>query len=247
MDGGRLDLGALVARAARAWWRDFAPITLLGLALLTLPGLIAGALLGTAPASDPVWGTAATTMLGILAMLFAAAVALGVIAGDMGKPLRPAHFLAMGLSGAAAGLPVGLLFGSAAVITLIIMSLAPLAGLAGVLVAIAALALALAGLAAWLPAMPAAVAERAGTLAALRQAARLTRGNRTRLALLCLGAGLALWALAAATQGFGRIGALPPTSPGRWIGELVGVLALGLAACLPPAAYLELGARRRPR
>jgi hypothetical protein len=242
-----VDPGALVARAARAWWRDFAPITLLGLALLTLPGMVAGALLGAAPAADPMWGTAAATVLGILAMLFVAAVAVGVIAGELGRPLPPARFATMGLAGAAAGLPVGLLFGSAAVATLIVLRLAPLAGLAGVLVAAAVLALALAGLAAWLPAVPAAVAERAGTLAALRRAAQLTRGSRTRLALVCLGAGLTLWALAAATQGFGRMGALPLTSPERWIGELVGVLALGLAACLPPVAYLELGARRRPK
>jgi hypothetical protein len=240
-------MGALVARAARAWWRDFAPITLLALALLTLPGVVAGALLGAAPAADPVWGTAAATILGILAMLFFAAVAVGVIAGELGRPLPPARFATLGLAGAAAGLPVGLLFGSAAVATLIVLRIGPLAGAAGVPAAVGALALALAGLATWLPALPAAVAERAGTLAALRRAGRLTRGNRTRLALVCLGAGLALWALAAATQGFGRIGALAVADPQRWLGELVGVMALGLAACLPPAAYVELGARRRPR
>jgi hypothetical protein len=246
VDGGRLDLGALAARAARAWWRDFAPITLLGFGLLTLPGLVAGALLGAAPATDPVWGTAVATILGILAMLFFAAVAVGVVSGELGRPLPPARFALLGMAGAAAGLPVGLLFGTAAVAVLIALRLAPLAGPVGAVAGAAALALALAGLAAWLPAIPAAVAERAGTLAALRRAARLTRGERTRLALLCLGSGIALWALASATHGFGRMGALAMTAPERWIGELVGVMALGLAASLPPAAYVELGARRRP-
>ncbi len=246
MDGAGLDLGAVASRAARAWWRDFVPITLLGLGLLTMPGLVAGMLLGAAPVTDPIWGTAAATVMGILAMLFVAAVAFGVIAGELGAPLPPARFALMGLAGAAAGLPVALLFGSGAVAALIALRLAALAGPLGALAGAAALALALAGLAAWLPAIPAAVAERAGTLAALRRAARLTRGQRTRLALLCLGSGLALWALAAATHGFGRTGALAWTAPERWLGELVGVLALGLAACLPPAAYVELGARRRP-
>lgn len=246
VDGARLDLGAVIARAARAWWRDFVPITLLGLGLLTLPGLAANALLGAAPATDPVWGTATATVLGILAMLFIAAVAFGVVSGELGRPLPPGRFALMGLAGAGAGLPVALLMGSGAIAALIALRLAPLAGPLGALAGALALALALAGLAAWLPAIPAAVAERAGTLPALRRAARLTRGQRGRLALLCLGAALALWALASATHGFGRLDALAWTSPQRWLGELVGVLALGLAACLPPAAYVELGARRRP-
>ena len=232
MAGPAFDVALAIRRVGVALRRDFAAIVGGGFVAVALPALA----LGGIGAGDDRF-TLAVTARGVLAMLYVAVVAHGVVARLAGAPLPPRAFVAQGLARARPGLIVGLLFAAAIVVVMIV----ELAGRAGTAAGTLLHALAAAGVI-WavcvlLPAIPAAVAERLGPIAALRRAADLTRGSRDRiLALLAIAAftlapAAALIALLA--EGGGGVA-------GRWPTALFELLAAALLSTLPPVVYQGL-------
>ena len=250
-----LDVLGTLQLAFRLWWREFAPITGLGFALVTCPALVARAL---APwTAQTGFGTIVATTQGVLGMLFAAAVSFGALASVIGKPLPPRRFVVTGLGASQPGLVTGLTLGAGAMSIAILLILSRSLGGAGAFVALGSLVLALYGAATLLPAVPAAVAERLTPVAALERAARLTRGNRTRLMGLALLLAIGLVVLGgmvtlllfgpdATPEAMARTGAkMGFDDPGLWIALLSDLLLAGLLACVPPAVYARLALRRR--
>jgi hypothetical protein len=251
----RLDVISTLRLAVRLWWEEFAPITLLGFVLVTMPSVLAHVVLGGAQthgqAVDTTLSTFVQTLTALLMMLFACAVSYGIMSAMSGRRLRPADFIRAGLWAARPGLVVSLVLGAGTMGLSIVLLLLGRSG-GGLLLSAAVLAVAFWALALFFPAVPAAIAERKLPLEALRRSLELTRGARLKLIGLLLLVGLALLPAAgivrvvifgtnaSAQEIQAAVAQMTLTSPGLWIAELFNLLLLGLLAVLPAVVYAEL-------
>lgn len=250
-----LDVMATLQLAFRLWWREFAPITMLGFVLLTVPALVQQALAPSMGAAGA--ATVLATLRGVLGTMFAATVGFGTLASIAGRRLDPRAFITTGLAASQPGVVVGLTLGAGLVTVMIVLLIARSLGTVGALVTWVAVATALWGAATLLPAVAAAVAERLSPVAALERAARLTHGNRWRLmgmvmliglALLVTNGGVTLLRFGQALDPAKLMAAMmatPLDDPGLWVALLVQLLIAGVLACVPPAVYASLAMRRR--
>lgn len=224
----RLDVILALRHALIAFRRDFAALIVAGVLLVTLPGVAVRALPDTFD-----WGTLATTLRGVCAMLYVALVSWGVVARLAGHALPPRRYLAEGLARATPGVKVALLLGAAVVFGLILQLFARHGTLAGWALNSLLLTAALLALTTLMPAVPAAVVERLGPVAALRRAADLTAGNRDRLLALALLVGLCLGPTAALIAGIGGADGLLLRSAFEFV-------AWSLVATVPAVVYALL-------
>lgn len=248
-----LDVLLTLRLALLLWWRDFAPITLLGMQFMLFPALIARGLAGPGVTISPAAATIVQTILGVLAMLYVASVTFGIMSALVGRPLAWRRFILLGLGAAQPGLVVALVLG-VGMMTLAIVAL--LGRTLSAAIPLAAIGLGLWGLAVLMPAVPIAVAERLGPLDALARARAVTRGNRWRLVgmvaivavLLVSVAGIVtsvIFGVAATpAQMSARAAAFTLADPGLWIAEIVDMLVLGIVATIPPTAYIQMVRKR---
>lgn len=249
-----LDVGVALRLALQIFWRDFAPIVLLGLAFVTLPAVgmrLAAASIAAAP--DPTVGTVAETFRWLFVMVFVCAVTSGILSGAR----TPRGFIRAGLDNIQPGLVVALVIGVVLVTSRIAFFLlsalvpgAPFSSLLFVVACIVAFAL-------WVVAIPAALTERTLPLKALSRSAELTRGNRWRLVGMALILFLAVlppvmlvrWVIfgSAATpmQVAEIVRHMTLVSPGLWISLLTNLLIFSALSVVPAALYLIFMAGRR--
>ncbi len=231
----RFDIALAVRRIAGAFWHDFAGIVIGGFVAVTLPSVAARAM---TQGGD--FGTLATTVRAVLAMLYVAMVSHGVLSRLAGAPLPPGRFIGEGLRRARPGLEVALLLGAGVVGLLII----ELFGREGTVAGTALHALVAAG-AIWaaciiLPVVPVAGAERLRPLAAIGRAAELTRGNRDRLFALLILVLLTLAPAGAVIALLVERDATDIARPGLWLSALFDLMACSLLATVPAVAYAGL-------
>lgn len=256
------DILSTLRLALRVWWQEFAPITLLGFVLVTMPSILLHALFGTGNAppetADTTLSTFIQTFTGLLLMLFACAVNYGVMSTIAGRRLEAGNFIRAGLWAARPGLLVSLVIGAAAMFLSILLLFAGQSG-GGLLLSLAVIGVALWSLSMFIVAIPAAIAERRLPLDALKRSFELTQGSRLRLVGLLLLVCLALLpaagvvrvvifgANATAQEVDAILARMTFASPGLWIAELFNLLIVGLLATLPAAVYAQLsglGSRR---
>jgi hypothetical protein len=226
----RLDVILALRQAILVFWRDFAALVVAGVLLVTVPGALTRALPDTVD-----WGTLATTLRAVCAMLYVALVSWGVVARLAGQALPPRRYIAEGLARATPGVKVALLLGAAVVAGLTLQLFARDGTVAGWLLNSLLLTAGLLALTALMPAVPAAVVERLGPVAALRRAAALTAGNRDRLLALALLVGLALAPSAALIAGLAG-----PDGAGLVLRSTFELVAWSLAATVPAVVYALL-------
>lgn len=245
----RLDVALALRQILEVFARDAAPILLLGFGMVSIPVLA----LAVLPRAGGL-GTMLSVAVGLSGLLYVTIVSFGAMTRLVGRPLDPARFAAAGLAASPPGYSVALLLGAGAVIAAIVGLLLPRGGAAG-----APLHLLLWAGAAWalvvvLPALPVALAERLSPVAALRRAARLTRGNRGRIVAVLLVVPL-LGLLPAATVigqvvpvfGIGRDSAamLALGDPRLWLKTGFELVAVALTATVPPVVYMQLAGLAR--
>ena len=226
----RLDVILALRHAVVVFWRDLAAVVGAGILLVTLPGVLARALPDTAD-----WSTLATTLRGVLAMVYVALISWGVVARLAGQALPPRRYLSEGLARATPGVKVALLIGAAVVAGLTLQLFAQAGTIAGWLLNSLLLTAALLALTTLMPAVPVAVVERLGPMAALRRAAALTAGNRDRLLALALLVGLTL-----APSGALVAGIAGPDGAGPVLRSLFELVAWSLVATVPAVVYALL-------
>lgn len=257
------DILTALRLAVRLWWQEFAPITLLGFALITAPSVLLHALFGDGATSDATGTTLATmvqTLTGLLLMLYACAVNYGIMSAIAGRRLEPGSFIRAGIWAARPGLLVALVLGAGTMALSILLLLLGRAG-GGIVLSLLVIGGAVWALAVFFPAIPAAIAERRLPFDALRRSVELTRGARLRLIGLLLLVGLALLPAAGVVRVviFGAnatsqeveaaLARMTLSSPGLWIAELFNLLLIGILAVLPAVVYAQLtglGPPRRP-
>ena len=231
---GRFDVAVALRHIVRVFWLDFAPILLLGFAMVTFPRLIGLVIEGTGAS-----GTVLAVFSGLLFALYLTIVSHGTVARLAGRPLEPQAFVSEGIVASPPGFSVALLLGTCAVL-LIIVGVVGGAGRPGV--GVAALVAGLSGLVVVFPVVPVALVERLAPLVALRRAVALTRGKRLPIALVVAVVALALVPTALVLQ---ALQAQPTAghglaSPGLWLRELYNLLAWGVAAVVPGVVYAGL-------
>jgi hypothetical protein len=231
----RLDVILALRRAVEMLWRDLAAVVVAGVLLLTIPAFLARQF----PAGAD-WATLATTLRGVCATIFVAAVSWGVVARLGGRALPPRRYLREGLRRATPGVQVALLIGAAIVAGLTLQLFAQRGTLAGWLLNSMLLTAGLLAVTMLLPAVPAAVVEGLRPMAALRRAAALTAGNRDRILALSLVVGLALAPSAAIIAGLGG-----PDGAGLWLQSAFDLVAWSLAATVPAVVYVLLAGEPR--
>ncbi|MEE4349860.1 MAG: hypothetical protein V2J26_06495 [Pacificimonas sp.] len=241
----------ILRSAGESWWRDFAPITILGLLLLTGTELAVYATGGSA-SSDPNTQTLVQTAKAAAFSLFVAAVSAGHLLRLSEPSPAPKTYVLGGLRLAQPGLLTALTI-AAVLFGLLIIDLI-LRALLGGWSSLFVFALSLFVIALWLPAIPAAIAERLPPLTAMKRGANLTKGMRGRLTGLVLFAAALLippfmaiyavvYGVTAVPSDEGALSALPALTPATarfWIVELSDVIFGGLIASIPPAVYLAL-------
>ncbi len=248
-----LDLVAALRLALTIFWRQFAPIIILGLIFLTLPAIALRAfnLAGTGT-PDPALGTIVETLRWLLVMIFLCAVTGGVLA----RTSDPRAFIYAGLTRLQPGLTVALIIGIGLMVLRIVLLLVSrmlhLGQMSSLLFVVACIAV----FAVWVLAIPAALSERQWPAAAFQRSAELTRGNRWRLSGLCIFITLALtpaiiavrFVVFHAAQTPNQIAeivrAMTITSPALWVVQLSTLLIYGLLSVVPVALYLTLASRR---
>lgn len=248
-----LDLVAALRLALTIFWRQFAPIILLGLIFLTLPAVALRTLsIATTDAPDPALGTIAETMRWLLVMIFFCAVTGGILA----RTSDPRTFMRAGLSRLQPGLVVALIIGIGLMTMRIILLLASRLLQLGQMNSLLFTAACIAVFAVWVLAIPAALQERQWPMVAFQRSAELTRGNRWRLSALCILIALALMPVVMAVrfvvfhaaqtpqQVAAIVQSMTITSPALWIIQLSTLLVYGLLSVVPAALYLTLAGRR---
>lgn len=245
----KLDILQALRQSALAFWRDFAPIIMLGFMFLTLPSLLVHLMASTATEGGISLGTLLQTLTALLGMIFACAVNFGIMAALAGRPLDPGDFIRAGLRASRPGIIVALIIG-AVIMTMTILlylfqSLSPFAGMIVMVLAIWLIA-------ALIVAIPAAIAEQRQPFDALRRSFELTRGNRGRIIGLIIVATIAFLpaAMIVNTVIFGpgatkesalaELQAMTLMSPGLWIVQLFYLLVYGLLATIPAVIYAQL-------
>lgn len=210
---------------------DSTPILMLGAVLVTLPALLASIL---TPGHSV--GTVLAVIAGLGAALFATLVSFGTTARLTGKPLGPSDYFRRGIVASPPGFSVALLLGAAGVAAAIVRLVAGGGSLAGLL----ALGAAIGGAVIVLPALPLAIAERRPPFLALRDAGRLTRGNRGRLLALLVVAALAVGPAALL---IGGPGGTDPGSGRLWLWLLFELIAASVLATIPAVVDAQLRLR----
>jgi hypothetical protein len=245
-----LDVVAVLRLALSIFWRDFAPIIILGLMFLTLPAIAARTMMGAGSPLDPSVGTLAETFRWLLVMIFISAVTGGILAQLGGRRVGTSAFIRAGLRSMQPGIVVALIIGAVLVTLriafLLVSNLLLSAGGGALLFFLCCIAL----FAVWAVAIPAALLERKLPLVALKRSADLTRGNRWRLAglflVLALGllppimfVRLVIFGAAATPLEVSAIAErMTVTSPGLWIAQLTNLLIFGLLSVVPAVLYL---------
>ena len=244
--GNRLDVALALRRIVLIFWHDFAPIVLLGFAMVTIPQVTL-ALAGSHSGS-----TIVATAGGMLRVLYIVIVSHCALARLAGRPLGLSAFAREGLAASPRGLSVALLLGAGTVLVFVALLLAGLAGPLAVLVRGAIVTIALGVLVVVLPAIPLAVAEGLAPGAALARATALTRGSRGRVATIVIVFALtvvpARIIVSATIYGLGATAAHIATvdagmtlaSPGLWLIALFDLLAWGTSAVVPAVVYAGL-------
>lgn len=244
--GSRLDVALALRRIALIFWHDFAPIVVLGFAMVTIPQVTL-ALAGSHGGS-----TIVATAGGMLRVLYIVIVSHGALARLAARPLVLSAFAREGLAASPRGLSVALLLGAGTVLALVALLLAGLAGPFAILVRGAIVALALGVLVVALPAIPVALAERLDPGGALARAAALTRGSLGRIAAVVIVFAMtvvpARIVISATIYGLGATAAHIATvdaamtlaSPGLWLIALFDLLAWGTGAVVPAVVYAGL-------
>lgn len=241
----------ILRSSVETWWRDFAPITLLGLLLLTGTELILQ-LTGAATSESESTLTLVITVRATAFALFVAAVSAGTLLRLSGLTKQPGPYMRVALKVAQPGLWTALVI-AVGLFCLLIgeFFLRMLIGEASSLVVVFAI---LFMIAIWLPAIPLSIEERLPPLNALRRASGLTKHYRTRLLGLVLLIGIILvpptifvfaivFGTATVMGADGAPDTLPALAlnrPGFWIMELSNLMFSGLIAVVPPTVYLAL-------
>lgn len=231
----RLDVILALRRVVQVFRLDFVAVIFAGVLLVTLPGALTRRLPNTVD-----WGTLATTLRSVCAMLYVALVSWGVVARLAGQALPPRQYLSQGVARATPGVKVALLIGAAVVVGLTIQLFARHGTIAGWVLNSLLLTAGLFAVTTLMPAVPAAVVERLGPLAALRRAAALTAGNRDRILALALLVGLTLAPSAALIAGIAGLDGAGPGHIGSWLRSIFELVAWSLAATVPAVVYVLL-------
>ncbi|MHB9879591.1 hypothetical protein ACSMXM_08000 [Pacificimonas sp. ICDLI1SI03] len=247
----RLSLTAILRRSAGIWWRDFAPIAMLGLGLVTVPEVIMhliGAMGATAPSTD----TLVTTIRALTRLMYVGTVMAATLSSADALP--PRVYMIAGLQRLQKPLITGLtvlaaLIGMLIVGQLAALFLAPMARLLAVPLSLACLTI-------WFVAMPVAAARQTAPLAALRYSTRLIRPVKWQVFVLVAGlllvSAAVLLGMALVIFGAGSssdqvrtgIETMGPTTMGFWISQLVSVLLLGFLSVVPAVLYGTLSQQK---
>lgn len=232
----RFDVGLALRQIGEVAVADSTPILGLGAMLVTLP-----ALLGIV-ASNHSAGTVLAVLSGLGAALFATLVSYGTAARLAGKPLLQHEYFRRSMTASPPGFSVALLLGAIGVLAAIVHLIAAAVSPHGIALSVAAAGLIIAGSIVLLPAIPLALIERCAPFAALARAARLTRGNRLRIALLL---GIAALAVGPAAVLIGPppsqpISVAPVIDARLWVWLLFELLTAGVVATIPAVVYSQL-------
>ncbi len=232
----RFDVGLALRQIGDVTVADSTPILALGAVLVTLPALL-GALVQPGHSG----GTVLAVLSGLGAALFATLVSYGTAARLAGKPLSAQAYFRRSIIASPPGFSVALLLGAASVSAAIVHLVAAAVSPFGPAISLAAAALVIAGVIVLLPAVPLALVERCPPFVALTRAARLTRGNRLRLAVLLAIAALAIGPAAVLIGPPSQLLTVSPVSDARlWVWLLFELLAAGIAATIPAVVYAQL-------
>ncbi|MGB7404429.1 MAG: hypothetical protein WA906_01950 [Pacificimonas sp.] len=236
---------ATLVETARTWWRDFAPITFLGLGLLVLPETIVH-LTGGHASDAPTTETLVSTVRALTLLMFVSAITAATMASV--GPLEPRIYVLAGLKRMQAPLVTGLSIAAALVTVAIGGQLLALFTVPALIYLATPIIAALIVL--WFAAMPAATALDIGPLAALRRSAQLTRQDYGRLCgLVALVVAILLPIFVLLAMLVYGVGFTEPGVPirsvslgdvGFWVGQLARVLIVGIVAVVPPVAYRRL-------
>lgn len=252
MNSEPLDLGGTLEEVARSYWRDFAPIMLLGIALLLVPTLVLSLFLSGTPADNPV----VETLSAMFSLMFISAVSAATLSGYAApRQLSPRVYFELGVRGLQPGLIAALTI-AAGLVTILIarLLLAQFTGDSAIwwMLAIAAILAALAALA---PAISAAYAERLMPPSAIRRSFALTKGARVRilgiilmLFILIMPAAMVIRAVVfgfdtSPAEAQAKLASLTPAAASYWILQLFNLLVTGLIAVVPPVLYRRLVGR----
>ncbi len=251
------DIISALRLALRLFWRDFAPIIILGMIFLTLPAVASKLYIAGPGETTHALGTVVSTVRGLLIMIFICAVSGGILAQRSGQVLSASDFVKIGLAVMQPGLVTALSIGVAIMVLRIVFMLiggviVP-PGLSSWLFVIGCIGL----FSVWAAAIPAALDQRLPPLGALRQSATLTAGNRLKLSGLFISVILATLPALLLIRSVVFGGATTPleiadilnsmtlASPGLWIGQLTNLLIMGVFSTIPVALYLVLTAPRQ--
>lgn len=236
----RLDVVLALRQIGEVAVADSTPILTLGAVLITLPALLS-AVAGPGHSA----GTVLAVLSGLGAALFATLVSYGTAARLAGKPLGAHYYFRRSIIDSPPGFSVALLLGAVGVMTAIVRLIAYARTSAGLPISLAVATLAIVGAVVLLPAIPLALVERSPPFIALARAARLTRGNRLRIAMLLAIAALAIGPAAVLIGPPSRLLSAAPLSDARlWVWLLFELLAAGVASTVPAVVYGQLrGAR----
>ena len=247
MKASRIDVADVLKTSVLTWWRDFAPITLLGLALLILPELTLQAL-GAPNSEGRSTQTLVTTMRALTLLMFFSAVSAATLASASALPVKT--YMLVGLKRIQPPLVAALCVAAGLVGILILQRVILLA--AGPAISLIAVPLFATALVLWLLAMPVAAASGVAPLAAIRLSQRLALANKGPMfgivTVALLGVLPPLMLLSTILYGINpapaRIAeisaAMTPATAGFWVAELASVLLFGLMAVLPPTLYHAL-------
>jgi hypothetical protein len=231
----RLDVILALRRAVQVFWLDGVAVVLAGVLLVMLPGALTRRLPNTID-----WGTLATTLRSVCAMLYVALVSWGVVARLGGRALPPRRYISEGLARATPGVKVALLIGAAVVVGLSIQLFARHGTVAGWLLNSLLLTAGLFAVTMLMPAVPVAVVERLGPIATLRRAAALTAGNRDRILALALLVGLTLAPSAALIAGMAGPDGTGSGTIALWLRSIFELVTWSLVATVPAVVYALL-------
>ncbi|MBV7257675.1 hypothetical protein KCG44_12855 [Pacificimonas sp. WHA3] len=244
---GRLDVPAILQAAVMTWWRDFAPIAILGLGLVVGPEVIMQ-MLGATESGASSTSTLATTIRALTRLMFVSAVMAATLASAARLDTRT--YILAGLKRIQPPLVTGLLIAAMAVVMLIFGQLLALFVVPAA--AILALPAILALMTFWLVAMPVAAALGVAPIAALRQSWRLVLPSQFKVFCVLLTAILALVPVllllkvvvlsdsANLEEVRAALASLGPATTGFWVIQLTAICAFGLLAVVPATLYRAL-------
>ncbi|MGB3721796.1 MAG: hypothetical protein WA979_03115 [Pacificimonas sp.] len=242
-----LDIRTILTTSLKRWWQDFAPITLLGLALIVGTELVIHAV-GANGSTAESTGTLVLTARAFAFLLFFSAVAAATLASRL--PLSPRAYILTGLRGAQPPLVTGLTVAAGLICVLIVgqllaLFLTPLARLLAMPPLLGLVIL-------WCLAMPVAAAEKKVPFAAMKRSQQMAwrhMGSLCGLAAIIVALlTLPLMLISLVLYGYAptpeearaTLDAMTPATTAFWVGELAVVILSGILAVIPPAIYIAL-------